>query len=346
MKKLFLYLTGAGIFFSCQNNMEKQQAEYAGADLTGKAHVERDKESKEAKFVSELSTGFTVYAGPSADRIDFNRPILSAEGAGEFSLDVPDSVRSYFQLIAGDDKSILTERHLPMAGGYNFRDLGGYRTRDGRYVKWGRMFRSDDLHHLTDEDLTYLESIPVRRVVDFRSRMEMDSLPDRVPQTARRVELSISPGNLSEAVLFESITPERADTLMMEMNRLLVSDSLCIGQYREFFRMALHSDDLPLMFHCSAGKDRTGMAAAVFLLSLGVDMETVMEDYLLSNRYLGDKYAPYIEKYPALAPLFEVKEDFLRAGIDQICRDHGTVENYLRNVLEVDIEKMRSEFLY
>ena len=133
---------------------------------------------------------------------------------------------------------------------------------------------------------------------------------------------------------------------MMEINVLLVSDSANIKRYKDYFALLQNEKDVPLLFHCSAGKDRTGMAAALTLFALGVDEETIMNDYLSSNIYLGDKYREYIAKYPALRSLFEVKSEYIQAGIKWMKQEYGTVENYLKKVLNVDISKMKEMYLY
>jgi protein-tyrosine phosphatase len=132
---------------------------------------------------------------------------------------------------------------------------------------------------------------------------------------------------------------------MKYMNRLLVSDPACVRAFRIFFAIVQNNLSAPLIFHCSAGKDRTGMAAALVLYSLGVDEQTIMEDYLSSKIYLSDKYDAFIAKYPRAESIFTVKKMFLQAGINQIKRDHGSVMDYLTKVLKVDIVKMRRLYL-
>jgi len=255
--------------------------------------------------------------------------------------------RYYFQLVTDESKTILSEQHLPMYGGYNFRDLGGIRTSDGKYVKWGKIFRSDDLHELTPGDLDYLSSIPLTSIVDFRSEKEMQIAPDKNPASVKKnYPFSITPGNLTSAESVSGFSIAQMDSVMMNMNELLVSDSACITQYKDFFELLQNEDNIPLMFHCSAGKDRTGMGAALFLFALGVDEETILKDYLLSNVYLRGKYAKYIAEKPNLKPLFEVKPQFLMEGIDKMKNDYGTPQKYIEEVLGVDIQKMREMYLY
>lgn len=212
----------------------------------------------------------------------------------------------------------------------------------------GKVFRSDDLHKLTDADLTYLNHIPMISIVDFRTESEIEQAPDKLPASAKRYSYPINPGNLASSSMEQvfALSPLQMDSAMMDMNRLFSIDSVCVNRYIAFFKLLQDDAKSPLMFHCSAGKDRTGMAAALFLFSLGVDKETILQDYLSSNIYLGDKYAPYLVKYPNLKPLFEVKREFIEAGLDQIEKDHGSIESYLINVLNVDIQRMKSLYLY
>lgn len=344
-------LTLAGIFctlFSCNSN-NNMKAGYSGNDISNDVSIVRDKTTKAASVHIDTDGEWTVYAGRSVDNIGFDSPVAQGTGKATSPLAVPDSVRSYFQVVTDRGNAILSERHLPMTGGYNFRDLGGYRTMDGRYVKWGKMFRSDELHNLTMEDLRYLSSIPIRYVVDFRSQEEITALPDVNPSSVRKnYSYSISPGNLTDAVNIDpqTITTQQVDSLMMQMNVLLVTDSASIEQYINFFELLQNNGDTPVMFHCTAGKDRTGMAAALILASLGVDEQTIMDDYLLSNRYLDGKYAGFKAENPNLAPLLEVKPEYIRAGLDRIKQEHGSIENYLTNVLKVDISKMKELYLY
>lgn len=345
MKKLALTIMIAGtILASCNKEVTPG---YEGEDLTKVAKITRDKETKEASFKIDIDGKWELYAGPDVEHIDFSAPLLQGEYGGIYALDVPDSVRSYFQLVTEKGRALLAENHLPMEGGYNFRDLGGIKTTDNRYIKWGKLIRSDDMHHLTDADLTYLASLPVTTVVDFRSNDEIKVAPDRLPSTVKAsYAYSMTPGNLSDFSTIFELLSTGVDTLMQQMNVELVTDTAAIKRYHDFFALLQNEENIPLLYHCSAGKDRTGMGTALILFALGVDEETILSNYLQSNVYLADKYAQYINEYPQLKPLFEVKREFIEAGINQIKADYGTVENYLRTVLEVDIEKFREMYLY
>lgn len=237
-----------------------------------------------------------------------------------------------------DKKSpVETSRALPIEGAYNVRDLGGYPAADNKTVKWRKVIRSGDLNLLTEEDLAYFESIPLRTYVDFRDSAEIASAPDKKP--ASLINDYLLPIETGSIISFQSITAESADTALIEGNRLFVRENQDV--YREFFRILMEEENAPLLFHCSAGKDRTGFGAALFLASLGVDRGTIVEDYLLSNEYLKDKYAAMIAQMPVIKPLLEVRKEYILAAFEVIDKEYGGVENYLANQLGVDLKRMR-----
>ncbi|NDV46431.1 tyrosine-protein phosphatase [Paludibacter sp. 221] len=347
MKRVVIYFMILGVcgFAACTQKTTK--AMYEGNDISNEAKILRDKQTKAATLEVSTKGKWKIYAGKSVETIDFSKPLLEGEGSGVFPLNVSNTERSYFQFATDDGKAILAERHLPMTGGFNFRDIGGLKTKDGKYVKWGKILRSDDLSTLTDSDLVYLQSIPVRTVIDFRSQSEIDMAKDKLLETVTLYRnLNIEPGNIMASNLEFDVDTVDFDQLMLEMNRALVGDSMSIVRYTEFFHLLQNEDVIPLMYHCSAGKDRTGMATALILFSLGVDEGAILNDYLLSAEYLKDKYAKYVEFYPNIEPLMTVKPEFLQAGIDKIKEDYGSVENYLTDVLKVDLNKMKKMFLY
>lgn len=233
-----------------------------------------------------------------------------------------------------------------MEGGYNFRDLGGYKNRRGEQVRWNTIFRSDDLATLTDLDLDYLAGIPLISIVDFRGVDEIKEAPDRIPESVKNVySYSIMPGNMNSEQIKKLSKNIPVDQLMKKMYVLLVTQPEIVDQYRRFFALMQDNFTAPLLFHCSAGKDRTGMAAALFLSALDIDEEAVIQDYLLSNRYIPAKYAQVIAQQPQYKIAFEVDRSFIETAFSQIRKDYGSVNNYLETVLNVDLEKLRSLYL-
>ena len=169
-------------------------------------------------------------------------------------------------------------RKLPFTGAHNFRDLGGYKTEDGRALKWGKIYRSDDLHLLTDEDLKYLSRLNIKSVVDFRSDEERESEPDRLNPDMTQVLLPIKfqPEELDDETLknlMKNLTFGTLDSsnLLRDFNIVIVKDFAT--EYKKFFRHVIENNAEPIVFHCTAGKDRAGFASAMILTVLGVPRE-------------------------------------------------------------------------
>ncbi|MBS1368886.1 MAG: tyrosine-protein phosphatase [Lentisphaeria bacterium] len=222
-------------------------------------------------------------------------------------------------------------------GTFNVRDLGGFEAAGGRKVKRRMVFRSDDLSGLSGRGKAVLEACGIRTVVDFRGGDEVRTAPNRLPGTVDRVvQLPIEPGNVLELA---RLTCETGPQMMCELYRVLARSAQ--EMYWEFFRLLSNPENAPLLFHCSAGKDRTGFAAALFLLSLGVERETVFRDYLLSARFVKEKYRNAVEADGRFAPVYTVRREYLEAAFEVIDDEFGGVESFLRNRLGVDIELMR-----
>lgn len=235
---------------------------------------------------------------------------------------------------------LLTERparQVSLSGASNFRDLGGYRGLDGRRLQWGKLYRSAHLAHLTQQDLDQLQKLGIHRSADFRGEGESAHLSYDWPRIERH------------ALVVEPTVVQRAQS-MMEQGRNLSSrdtEELMHDTYRSFvnvygnrfaqFLALLQLSDAPLVFHCTAGKDRTGWAAALLLTALGVDEDTVMQDYLLTNQ-LYQRPATTFAPMPAevMDVLWRVQASYLAAATDMVRADFGGMEGYLRDALGID----------
>lgn len=340
---MFLFLIS---FYSCTDTDIIDSKEPNNTNL-GKVQLTIDKSTKvKTLTLINFSSDWKLYAGNDPNNIDKTQSILEGNGNGTYTIKSDNSNRSYFELVSSGKNISFAENHLPIEGGYNFRDLGGIKTSNNKTINWGKIIRSGDMNKLTDNDLKYLSSIPLTSIVDFRTADEINVAPDKTPQSVtNNFKLSISPGNLFNTGNLSKYTSNELDSIMMQMNILFVTDEAIIKNYKEFFTLLQNEKNLPLLYHCSAGKDRAGMATALLLYALGVDDETIMDNYLASNTYLADKYSKYINLYPSLKSLYTVKKEFLGAGITRIKSDYGTVEKYLEQVLDVDIQKIRKIFL-
>ncbi len=228
------------------------------------------------------------------------------------------------------------DRSLKLAGASNFRDLGGYTGADARPVRWRRLFRSDHLAALTPQDAEVFTSLGVTRVFDFRGRDERAAVPYELPGVAQH-PLPIEPTvvqrmkDLLDAG--QAVTPAHTVELMQETYRAFVHDNA--ARFAALFQHLLDSD-APLVFHCTAGKDRTGFAAALILLALDVPRDVVMQDYLLTNDLyrmpaLPDARAPR----EVLHVLWRVQQEFLDAALHAVDADYGGVQPYLSRALGV-----------
>jgi protein-tyrosine phosphatase len=239
-------------------------------------------------------------------------------------------------------------RCLPLEGTPNFRDLGGYATADGRRVKWGYLFRSGQLSTLSAADLARLGELGLDVVCDFRRSEEQERDPSRLPEPGPRVvSLPITPGSNS-SFLEEAGAHKDADRQMMFDFMLEINRDFAVGQgqtYGDMFDLLLQGDDTRMLVHCAAGKDRTGFAAAIILLALGVPRDTVMEDYLLSAQYfhparemerLRKKYRMEAMDASALLPVLEVHPEYLQAAFAAIDAEFASLDDYLHRHLGVD----------
>jgi len=261
---------------------------------------------------------------------------------------------------------MLRARHVPLKGQPNLRDLGGYETTDGRMVKHGRLYRSGELSRLSDADLSTLAGLGIRTVVDFRSASEVEARgADRVPEGARYLPLRIDHGDLGP-VLTRALTTgdvsEMPSHVLAHATRSIVRDAS--EQYGALFDALEGEDHLPLVFHCTHGKDRAGVAAAVLLMALGVPSETACADYLLSNEYRRAENTRELARLRSglattqgialadvdlsrLEELFWLQGSYFDAMLSEIESRHGSFERYLENGLGVSPKRrnaMRDRF--
>lgn len=220
---------------------------------------------------------------------------------------------------------------LPFTVAENFRELGGYPAAGGKTVRRGCLYRTAALKTITSpEDVALFDSLGIRTILDLRSASERENLPDPgfagveyIPAGALfdddGAEIDLRPGTLpSPAEMMAGIRQGGRNDFMAEIYRRL---PLRNEAYRTLFRLLLE-ERTPLLFHCSAGKDRTGIAAALILLALGASRETVIADYMHTNacrpramaRY-REKHKDYLALHPEDEPLLQMVEGVSERGI-------------------------------
>lgn len=219
-------------------------------------------------------------------------------------------------------------RHLNLAGASNFRDLGGYTGKNGRTLRWRRIFRSNHLGKVTDADIAVLRGLGIKSAFDLRGGDER--APDACKDEAISVHsLPIEPVTLTvvrDRLASGPLSTEATMEIMRESYRNYVRHNT--PRYRELFAH-LVKDPAPLVIHCTAGKDRTGFACALVLGAAGVPQETIVEDYLLTNTYYRRDTTNITTLPPeVVAGLQTVDATFLAAAFDAVRADYGDLETY------------------
>lgn len=234
------------------------------------------------------------------------------------------------------------ERVLTFQGGCNFRDIGGYRTQQGASTRWGKVYRTGVLTYLTDDDHAPITSLQVRAICDLRRAEEREREPTRWPH-ANINALSWEDGIVTPTIRgLGADCPRTAEGMFDTMVALYRALPTWMGPRIGGMFSAIARGDVPLIVHCAAGKDRTGVAVALLLRSLGVPEQTVIEDYLLTNtsgnfeEFIRSRHQAHLGLTDTHSPLLSMPEEmrrvlfsadprFLEAAFEQI----GDVEGYL-----------------
>jgi protein tyrosine/serine phosphatase/phosphoglycolate phosphatase-like HAD superfamily hydrolase len=255
----------------------------------------------------------------------------------------------------GDVEWASPGRSLGIVSAPNLRDLGGYATRDGATVVGGLVYRSNQLNPIDAADMKRIAALGLKNDFDLRTAAERKARPDELPpgvnnvwlnvladaKSAAPAELEKLMGNPKEANT--ALGGGKAEALFEETYREFVSLPSAKKSYRELFLALSESKQLPGLFHCTTGKDRTGWAAAALLTLLGVPRDTVMEDYLRSNDYILPLYKKQIGAFVAAGgeesiplAILGVKAEYLDASFDEMERQYGSIENYFSEALGID----------
>tara|TARA_B100000287_G_C20663218_1_gene790856 strand:- start:1737 stop:2612 length:876 start_codon:yes stop_codon:yes gene_type:complete len=249
-------------------------------------------------------------------------------------------------------------RLLPMDGSHNTRELGGYKTLDGRSVKWGMLFRSDKLSDISNTDQEYLQNLGIKKIIDFRSQEEKTEDPDKIPTGIKYVEMPISVDGAMrskiEAVL-KGETNKDVKSFLIDANKEFITSYTDV--YEGFLR-GLIDDGTPTLFHCTAGKDRAGFAAAITLIALGVSRDVVIEDYMKTNSFTKERIEEILDQIKlmslyqtdpeVLRPLLGVEQEYIEIAFKTAEEEYGSLTNFIReglNISDEDIKKLRDQFL-
>lgn len=249
-----------------------------------------------------------------------------------------------FELEFSDGRTLTTaERILPLTGGFNFRDIGGYETTNGRFTRWGKLYRSGDLSNLTPADLAYLEQLNLRLVCDLRTTEEARRSPNQLPSQAalRYLHHPIyeHERQLSQWLRILLLQKSQIERLWLEevyIKRFLENNAPAFGR---ILTLMADANNYPAVFHCTAGKDRTGISFALLLTILGVPEGTIAADYTLSNLYYEQilnlvqadtrRLALVGIQTTDLFPLLTAPAMIIQQALAYLRQQYGSVECYL-----------------
>ncbi len=237
----------------------------------------------------------------------------------------------------------VERRHVVLEGAHNFRDLGGYPAADGRSVRWGLFYRSDALADLTDADVDKVAGLGLKLVCDFRGPDEKAAAPDRLPAEnppqVAELEIDVGAAQLREKIFSGDLD----DFDLVDANRQFAKQY--VAQYAAMFERITREQNQPVLVHCTGGKDRAGFASALILRSLGVPLETVFEDFLLTNHYTADRIDRGVRVVRLLSlfradeaklrALMGVERENLEAAFESIDAEWGSFDAYRREGLGV-----------
>lgn len=293
----------------------------------------------------------TIYGGEGYDNINREKPLVITSDSVVILKNLSREKQHFFEIVPENGSPIIVaERHVPLEGTHNFRDLGGYTTTDGKMVKWGEIYRSDHLGKLKESSWNFFSSLDVRTIYDLRSAEDNEREPDLLPEMAEIEAISLpvyeeGTSRKSYYRMLRKAKPEDSVTyqLLIDANRRYIEKHN--PEFSTLLKYLVTKEEGGFMYHCSAGKDRTGFTSAIILLALGVPKETVMRDYLASNYYR----APHNKKLlrisflvginkEVLRPILTVYPQFINEAFVAIEEHYGSIDNYLKEGLGITDE--------
>lgn len=267
-------------------------------------------------------------------------------------------LREYFILrTSGTYSGVVANRVIDMDNIKNFRDIGGYYTGDDKQIKWGEIFRSADISHATLYDQERIRRLNIKTVVDFRSEKTSARYPILLHPSIRKISLPLSPLDVDK--LYHQLTDDgfnRSDAIRYIQQSYVDILENHKEEFGELFDLMTNKDTYPLLLSGSLGKDGVGLATYFILYAIGVPHSVIMQDYMLSNRFIDPAKSKIIDAQHLPEPMQEavtaalsVHRAYLNYAIGHIKEKYGSVDNYLEKELRVSSGKkllLRKYLLY
>lgn len=285
-----------------------------------------------------------IYCNESRDRVLLDRIMLRNLGGMTDAVDATDVTPTFA---------------VPSL--VNLRDIGGRASSFGGVIRTGVVFRSTALADLTDTDIDVLTSLQISAVYDLRTAAERERRPDRLPDGAKLIGLDVLAdrptgsvaGSLADVVAdpvaaATHLGDGRAEQHLLGTYRELITLPSAVTSYRQLYTGIAHGD-VPALIHCTAGKDRTGWAAAALLMFAGATEQDVFDDYLLTNEMLLPKFEEMFARFEAAGgdralflPLLGVQRAYLESAFDEALRRYGTIDEYFAAGLGLDDDSLQA----
>ncbi|NQU65576.1 MAG: tyrosine-protein phosphatase [SAR324 cluster bacterium] len=329
--------------------------------ITDISIVRVDESRIKISWIPNHHHGFiSIYQACSADLTASLKLLRKTKEDHLILTDSQNAVRYYYLLVPDNSPGVwVGQRHVAMSGMVNFRDMGGYQSKNGKQTKWGLLFRGDSLQRATDMDLLLIKQMNVGLVFDFRRLEEVQNGPNRFPENhpLEYQQVPISHGEFNFVSALEKLKKNELDTIQEETiikGYIKNTEKFAVTWGKVIKRLAMN-DCPPLFFHCTAGKDRTGICAALILSTLQIPRATIMSDYLLSNEYIKDVWAKFkkvIAKEGVnpekMKPFFTAPEYAMTALLDYLEKTYGSVLDFLKVKADLSaeiIEEVRERLL-
>ncbi|MBC2188990.1 tyrosine-protein phosphatase [Listeria booriae] len=290
---------------------------------------------------TDILAGTIIFQSNTATPTSSKKQLLVVDQETKLVL-VTDDTPVFFIIQHPDGThTVIGERTIPLEGCFNFRDLGGYVNTAGKTVKWGKLYRSSLLTNITEKDKDTLEKLGVSWICDLRSTSEIAAKP--TPALAhiknRHIPIGTAKNESTESQKIDIPDDHRVyEPLMGESYRVFVQSK---DGFREIFNDIIEKEEVPFLFHCTAGKDRTGVLGALLLKLLDIPENTILADYELTNQYadniLGEMQGlvnafSNSEKKIDLEnfrPMAEARPAYLEIAFDEMQKEYGSVDAYL-----------------
>lgn len=233
----------------------------------------------------------------------------------------------------------------------NFRDLGGLKTRDHAIINYGRLLRSGNPGLATEDDINKLKTLKLDTIIDFRAPDEKSTEEKYFQQQFNWKAYPVAAGDMSMSSIMQKMrhmTPQESHQFMCDLYATFPTDFQ--SQFRQL--MSLAERGQTLLFHCTAGKDRTGFAASLILSALDIHSDSIIENYLeskVNNQSWVDVILDYVEKEgiakDTALPFLEVREEYLQSALSSIAQHFSNMDNFLTSIMKVDPLRIREHYL-